>query len=48
VLEVVPGATVTSTRQAVNNHMLAQSLTHRPDTYTTQTFQMSFAPVSAT
>ena len=45
VRRVFPGIAVTTTRDAVNTKFLRQSLTHRPDAYSTQTLSMSIAQV---
>jgi hypothetical protein len=45
VRKVLPGATITSTREAVNTKFLRQTLTHRPDAYTRQTISMAVAQV---
>ncbi|MDQ1455712.1 MAG: hypothetical protein QOH28_1332 [Actinomycetota bacterium] len=42
---VFPGATISSTRQAVNTKIIRQTLTHRPDAYTRQTIFMAVAAV---
>jgi len=44
--KVLPNATVTPTRQAINTKFLAQSLTHRPDKYAPQSFVLVTAPVA--
>jgi hypothetical protein len=45
VRKVFPGATISSTRQAVNTKFIRQTLTHRPDAYTRQTISMVVAAV---
>ena len=45
VRRIFPGIAVTTTRDAVNTKFLRQSLTHRPDAYSTQTLSMSIAQV---
>ncbi len=42
---VLPGVGVISTRNAINTKLLEQSLTHRPDSYRTQSFSMTVAQV---
>jgi hypothetical protein len=45
VRRVFPAVTVTTTRNAVNAKFLGQTLTHRPDAYSTQTLSLSIARV---
>jgi hypothetical protein len=42
---VVPDAQLLTTREVVNDRLLAPSLTHRPDAYTTQSLSMVLARV---
>jgi hypothetical protein len=43
--EVLPDAEIVTTSLAGNDKFLRQALTHRPNEYQSQSFQMSFAPV---
>jgi hypothetical protein len=45
VRRVFPGVAVATTRYAVNTKFLGQTLTHRPDAYSTQALSMSLARV---
>jgi hypothetical protein len=45
VTQVLPDASITSTREAVDTKLLMPTLSHRPDSYTTQSFSMVVAPV---
>jgi hypothetical protein len=46
VVQVLPDASIISTREAVDTKLLMPTLSHRPDSYTTQSFSMVVAPVA--
>jgi hypothetical protein len=45
VQQTLPDATIEPTRRAVNHKLLAPTLTHRPDAYTSQSLAMMVAKV---
>ncbi len=45
VQKLLPNSTFTSTRRAADRHLLAPTLTHRPDAYRSQTLQLVVASV---